>query len=209
MKAYRHSATGAEQLSSPKLIPDSCATAGQGVKNEGEPSCESQIQSGGAAISRRFFVRSIASIPVAAAAPASASLAQMADTPQADDAQLLALGGEYIVAEQRYLDLLLVLDEMSDRRDSPPEVLRIRPRDFALGRKAEEDAEFWCRPCDITQWRHLTERRTEKKETDDRLELVQWKIEPSEELRQRGAEIVAAFDEWRARKPPRIYEGPA
>jgi len=35
---------------------------------------------------------------------------------------------------------------------------------------------------------------------------VQWRIKPSEELSSRGAEIVAAFEEWYKKSPPRGYK---
>ncbi|UFX41726.1 hypothetical protein HAP47_0020660 [Bradyrhizobium sp. 41S5] len=196
-------AHGAAELSTRPLIPASRAGACQPVGNQREPSAALPIQSFGAAISRRFFVRSLASLPVAAATPAAASLMQVTDESHAADTQLLALADEYVVAEWHYLDLLIAVDQMSEHREAPPEVLKIRPRDLELGRKPEQNAEFWASPCDIMQWRpaRLAEWRMEKKETDDRLELVQWKIEPSEELCERGAEIVAAFDEWNSRKP--------
>ncbi|MCP1915894.1 hypothetical protein J2R96_008374 [Bradyrhizobium elkanii] len=70
MKALSNSAAGAEQLSSPKLIPDSHATAGQGVKNVGEPSGASQIPSAGTGMNRR----SIMNMFVGGAALAGASV---------------------------------------------------------------------------------------------------------------------------------------
>jgi hypothetical protein len=150
-------------------------------------------------------VNSIVSLPIAAAVPTAAPAMLTAAAPRPDavaDSKLLALVEELIVAEQRYSDLTTALDQMN-ARVNPPGVLRIRPRDLELGRKPtfESTDEFWHRPCDITQWRNLMEYKTEWKETDDRAEMVQWKIKPSEELRLRGAEVVAAFEEWHDKKP--------
>lgn len=118
------------------------------------------------------------------------------------DSKLLHLADEYVMAEQREFDLSGAFDRM-DHHIAPPEALRIRPRDLELGRKLtfEDKDEFWFRPCDIPQWRNLMEYKTEWKETDDRAEMVQWKIQPSEELRARGAEIVAAWDDWYVKRP--------
>ncbi|MHC2334490.1 hypothetical protein [Bradyrhizobium sp. USDA 4454] len=69
MKALSNSAAGAEQLSSPQLIPDSRPDADQGVKNVGEPSGASQIPSAGAAMSRRSMMNKIVSFAAAAAVP--------------------------------------------------------------------------------------------------------------------------------------------
>jgi hypothetical protein len=189
------------------VIPTSPASAGQGVKNEPEPTGGSAILGSGVVISRRFFVNKLVSLPVVAALPTAAPAMLAPETPQADDSKLLALADEYIVAERRYGDLAMALDHMNEHVN-PPEVLRVWPRDFELGRKLtfDEGDEFWHRPCDITQWRSLIEYKTEWKETDDRAEMVQWKIKPSEELRLRGAEIVAAFDAWWHRKKPRGYK---
>jgi hypothetical protein len=76
---------------------------------------------------------------------------------------------------------------------NPPDTLRVPT--------FEETDEFWHRPCDIGQWRDLVVYKTECKETADRMEIVQWKIQPSDELRLRSAEIVAAFEAWYGKKP--------
>ncbi|UGY23552.1 hypothetical protein HU675_0037285 [Bradyrhizobium septentrionale] len=73
MKAISNSATGAEQLSSSLLIPDSGPIAGLGVKIEGEPSGASSIPSGGTGINRRSIMNMfVSSAAVAAATPAAA-----------------------------------------------------------------------------------------------------------------------------------------
>jgi hypothetical protein len=114
----------------------------------------------------------------------------------------LALAAEYVIAEQREVDLPSAFDRM-DHHIAPPEALRIRPRDLELGRKLtfEDKDEFWHRPCDIPQWRNLMDHKGEWREFDDRSEIITWKIQPSEELRARGAEIVAAWDDWRSKRP--------
>ncbi|MGY4193364.1 hypothetical protein [Bradyrhizobium sp. USDA 4520] len=82
MKAYRHGAQGAEQLSSSQLIPDSRSIAGQGVKNEREHSGASQIPSGGTGINRRSIMNMfVSSAAAAVAAPAVA----LASAPESDD----------------------------------------------------------------------------------------------------------------------------
>ncbi|WP_038380870.1 hypothetical protein [Bradyrhizobium elkanii] len=88
MKALSKSATGAEQLSSAELIPDSRAIAGQGVKNEGEPSGASSIPSCGTGINRRSIMNMfVSSAAVAAAAPA---VALAGEPPVIDDKAALA-----------------------------------------------------------------------------------------------------------------------
>lgn len=90
MKPLSNSATGAEQFSSAELIPDSRLIAGQGVKNEGEPSGASQIPSSGAAISRRSIMNMfVSSAAVAAGAPAVA-MAQTEAPVAINDAAILA-----------------------------------------------------------------------------------------------------------------------
>ena len=137
----------------------------------------------------------------ATATPVIAAAEATSPNPIADS-KLLALADEYVVAEQRWGDLVTAVDEMCCHRKHLPEVLRIRPQDLELGRKPwEATDEFWHRPCDIRQWRCLMDFKTEYKEEGDRSEIVQWTIKPSEELSSRGAEIVAAFDAWYNKKP--------
>ncbi|WP_338830164.1 hypothetical protein [Bradyrhizobium sp. 27S5] len=87
MKATSNSATGAEQLSSSLLTPDSGPIAGQGVKNDGEPSGVSQIPSGGTGMNRR----SVMNMFVSGAALAGAAVvgeprpAESAEMPKAFD----------------------------------------------------------------------------------------------------------------------------
>ncbi|MBH5397148.1 hypothetical protein HZZ13_04990 [Bradyrhizobium sp. CNPSo 4010] len=118
------------------------------------------------------------------------------------DAALFDLIEDCIAAEKRYFEAVTRLDELE--RPAPPEVLRIRPRDLELGRKAfEASDEFWRRPCDIGQWRHVDQWETEKEETPDTFAIIQRRIPASEELAARGREIVEAFDAWHKR--PRGY----
>jgi hypothetical protein len=86
------SAPGAVQLSSPPVIPTSPADAGQGVKNEPEPSCGSAILGKGSVIGRRFFMNKLVSLPVAAAIPIAAPALLVPEPATADDSKLLALG---------------------------------------------------------------------------------------------------------------------
>jgi hypothetical protein len=96
---------------------------------------------------------------------------------------------------RKYGDALVARDGLLEKGVPPlPEVLRISPRDLELGKKPHfEDDEFWQRPLDMGQWQNLETYKSECKETDDRLEIVTLKIQPSEELRVRGAEVVAAY----------------
>jgi hypothetical protein len=191
------------------VILTSHAPAGQGVKNEPEPSSGSAILGSGAVISRRFFVNKLVSLPVIAAAIPTAAPALPVNLPQADtvaaDRELMALVEEYIVAQRRWNDLSHIADEMSTDLGDPREVLRIRPRDLELGRKPTFDSadEFWHRPCDIDQWRQVDEVKSKWREKGDRSILVMWKEKAPEELRLRGAEIVTAYDQWRSSARPR------
>jgi hypothetical protein len=143
-------------------------------------------------------MNSIVSLPIVAAVPTSAP-AMPPD--ELADSRLLTLADELVIAEQQYSDLMIAVDRMNEHIN-PPEVLRIRPRDLELGRKPLESAdEFWHRPCDIGQWRSLDEWNTECTQTDDRMEIVQWRIKASDELQARGVEIVAAFEAWYNKKP--------
>jgi len=199
-----HSAPGAEQLSSWMLIPDSRAAAGQGVKNEVEPSSAPPIQSGGAAINRRHLVRSLFSIPAAAAIPAIIAIPQAAgpaDPPHLD-AKLFELVDRYIAAEKQYAEAAKVADHLEFPRSKPPEVLRIRPRDIELGCKNEgRSNEFWTNPCDIQQWRDPSKCEISRHEDGDTLTIITRAIPPSEELAARAAEIVAAYDVWWNKRP--------
>jgi hypothetical protein len=57
------------------------------------------------------------------------------------------------------------------------------------------------------QWKDLVTYKSECRETDERMEIVTLKIQPSEELRGRGEEITAAYEAWRAGvKKPRGYK---
>lgn len=146
----------------------------------------------------------IVALPVAAALPvAMPPMAMPAEASEGEDAELLKLVDEYIAAEQRWADLTSALDRL-DRHGPPPEKLRIQPRDLELGRKLTFDStdEFWQRPCDITQWRNLEDHRSERvQEAEGCVVLRIWTIKPSEELRERGAEIVQAFDAWNKKRP--------
>src|SRR5437870_10792913 len=92
------SAPGAVQLSSPPVILTSHAPAGQGVKNEPEPSRGSEIQSSGAVISRRsvmnMFVSTAAIVAVPTTAPAS---------PQTSDRRALEAYASWLFMERRIL----------------------------------------------------------------------------------------------------------
>lgn len=129
----------------------------------------------------------------------------IAGTAVAADSKLLALVEEYIAAQLLYGDLSTIADEMQSDHGSPPEVLRIRPRDLELGRKPTFDStdEFWHRPCDIDQWRQVDEVKAKWREKGDRSILIMWKIKAPEELRLRGAEIVTAYDQWWSSARPR------
>jgi hypothetical protein len=141
-------------------------------------------------------------VPIVAAAPTAPSAMPLSNP----DSKLLALADEYVIAEQRYSDLAIVVDRMNERTD-PPEVLRIRPSDLELGRSPSFDKSdgFWQRPCDLDQWRRLDEWEIECTKTEDRMEMVQWRVPASDELKARAAEIVTAFDAW-CEKRPRGYK---
>jgi hypothetical protein len=48
----------------------------------------------------------------------------------------------------------------------------------------------------MREWRNLGRYETKTEETDDCITIVTRKIQPSDELRARGTEIVTAFDAW-------------
>jgi hypothetical protein len=137
---------------------------------------------GSAVNAKKAYAGLEAAVPTAAPAmPPANTLNDVAD------GKLLALADELVIAEQRYADLAIAADNMTERTN-PPEALRIRPRDIELGRKPHKSAdEFWHRPCDIGQWRSLDQWKTEHTKTEDRMELVQWRIKASDELQLRGA----------------------
>jgi hypothetical protein len=97
------------------VIPTSPADAGQGVKNEPEPSCGSAILGKGSVISRRFFMNKLVSLPVAAAIPIAAPALLVPEPATADDSKLLALVEEYIVAHRLWNELAHIADEMRHR----------------------------------------------------------------------------------------------
>jgi hypothetical protein len=175
---------------------------------EREQSSTAKIPSGGAQISRR----SLMNVFVGAAALAGAAIPDQSTALPAPnvrgvpagsphpDAALFELIDSCIAAESRYFDAVTKLDELE--RPTPPEVLRVRPRDLELGRKTfEASDEFWHRPCDITQWSKVDEWQTEKEETPDTFAIVQRRIPASEELAARGREIVEAFNAWHGKRP--------
>jgi hypothetical protein len=113
------SAPGAVQLSSPPVILTSHAHAGQGVKNEPEPSRGSAIQEGGAAVSRRFFVNSIVSLPIAAVVPvATPSIAAppMSDKPSRPEAELARFEQAVNVLRTRHVCEGWTMDEAAAER---------------------------------------------------------------------------------------------
>jgi len=162
------------------------------------------------------MIASTAIVGTAVAAPAAiptaapALLGQQQVSVASADSELLALADKYIIAERRYADSIVARDDLIDRNRKPPtEALRVRPRDLELGKKLFcPTDEFWHRPCDMGQWRDLVTYKIEYEDTDERQAIVSWKIPPSEELRARGAEIMAAYDAWLATnsgKKPRGY----
>lgn len=123
MKAIRNSAAGAEQLSSAELIPDSRAIAGQGVKNEGEPSAALSIQSSGAVINRRSAMNLFVGAALTGTAltdvatPASAGVTIQASDP------VFSLIEKHRRAMVDYSDALLELPDGSLSPDPVREVI--------------------------------------------------------------------------------------
>jgi hypothetical protein len=125
------------------------------------------------------------------------------------DAELVALAEQYAAAEQRYCDLTNKIDEINTGCFELPEALRILPSDADFGRAPlEVTDEFWRRPCDIDKWRKLDKWvKVTDIMTEDRMEIVIERRDPSPELRSRADEIVAAFDAWKARgRKPRGFK---
>jgi hypothetical protein len=159
-------------------------------------------------------VNKLVSLPVIAAVPTTApSVLEPAPSvlapATADDSKLRALADEYILATRKYGDALVARDELLEKGVPPlPEILRIRPRDLELGKKPNfDDDEFWHRPCDMGLMERSGNVQVRIQETDERMEIVTLKVQPSEELSARGAEITAAYDTWRASaKKPRGYK---
>ncbi|MDF0521538.1 hypothetical protein P0R31_30270 [Bradyrhizobium yuanmingense] len=146
-------------------------------------------------------MNAIVSLPLAAA-PLPTKIVE-APASRHPDARVFELVDAYLAAERRYSDAAIALDRRS-AHVNPPEVLRIRPRDFELGKKLElfeASDEYWYRPCDIGQWKSLDGWQTERHETADCMVLTQRRVPASEELKARGEEIVAAWDAWYNKRP--------
>jgi hypothetical protein len=180
--------------------------AAQLLAERSEPKSERTVEAAGATkINRRALMNMFVSAAVVAnAAPVMATAATAPSEPVINDAvdgKLFALVDELIALERRYSDLCSAADRAKNHV-TLPEALRVRPRDLELGRTLfNATDEHWHRPCDIGQWRNVMEYKSEMIETDDRMEIVTWKIQPTEELRERGTEISTAFDGWYNKKP--------
>ena len=162
-------------------------------------------------VSRRTVMNILVGTAAVATAMPLAAAPALPAPGLANDSELLALAERFIAAERRYCDTLIARDELIDNNlRPPPEALRVSPRDFELGKKLFDSTdEFWHRPCDIGQWRDLTTYEpTQVNETTECFMMVAKKILPSEELRTRAEQIIAAYDAWRAsnEKKPRGYK---
>lgn len=143
-----------------------------------------------------------AAIPARAQALPSPNVREVPVGPHPDGV-LSELADAYIAAERRYSAAAIALDHMC-MHVNPPEVLRVQPRDFEMGKAIEQfDAadEHWRRPCDVDQWRFVDCWHSEKVETKDLLSITSRRIPASAELTARAAEIVAAFDAWHGKRP--------
>lgn len=98
-----NSAPGAVQLSSPKLIPDSGPIAGQGVKNEGEPSGASQIPQSGTGMNRRTLMNLAVKSAALMAAPAVALSPVAALAAPETDRRALEAYASWLFMERRIL----------------------------------------------------------------------------------------------------------
>lgn len=147
-------------------------------------------------------ISAVAAVPTVA--PAMGSGPSEAETLLAD------LTNQLIVAVAESRRLWGIVDDWDGERlyGKMPSVLRIQPNDVHFGHTPwEATDEFWHRPCDIVKWRCTEEWTTERIETDDGFEVKMRRILPSEELRTRAEEIVAAWEKWRrTKKEPRAYK---
>lgn len=129
------------------------------------------------------------------------------------DAALIAIAEQYVVAEQKWCDLNRRVDDMAELRwDAPvPEVLRWRETDAGLGLPLVEGKGhdlIWDRPSLVEKLRSEKWFSGSKMETEDEMTVTVRTIVPSPAARARAAEIIAAFDNWHAKKDryPRGYK---
>jgi len=127
------------------------------------------------------------------------------------DAELISLTDQLVsaVAESRRLYDIADAMKNAHRNSGFPEALRIRAEDAALGRTPWEPTDkFWHRPCDIDKWRAVDDCEVDKEDSADGYVLRVRTVKAAEDLRERGEEIVAAFDKWDAehQKEPRGYK---
>jgi hypothetical protein len=127
-------ARGAGEVSSSNLIPDSRPTAGQGVKNEREPSGASPIPSSGTGVNRRSLMNLAISSAALAATPA------VAFGRSEDDSSLLAIEEEIF----RELELAHANDDGINRFEGiwRDELKRLTAERNA-GKSNLTDAEIW------------------------------------------------------------------
>jgi hypothetical protein len=156
-------------------------------------------------------MNSLVALPIAAAVPTTAPamdfpLAPIAP-PASADLELVELAERLIVAVAESRRLHRIAEEMEDayRMSGFPEALRVRPGDAEFGRTTWESTdEFWHRPCDIDKWRHIHTSEHKIEDNTDGFVVTVRMIKPTDELRQRAEEIVAAYDKWDAehQNPP-------
>jgi hypothetical protein len=160
-------------------------------------------------------MNSLVALPIAAAIPTAAPAMDFpiapATAPTRADLELVRLAEQLIAAVAESRRLSLIADEMkyAHRKSGFPEVLRIRPSDAELGRTPWESTdEFWHRPCDIDKWRISHSFEHDVEDRADGFVMNVRKIKPSEELRERAEEILAAYDKWdlECQKKPSGYK---
>lgn len=128
------------------------------------------------------------------------------------DAELLKLAEEYINAEQKYCDLIPLVEKMevSDEANPCPEVLRWREHDAALGLPFSfVGADPWFdRPYKVDKLRKAEWTVGSKIESEDEFTVSVRKFAPSEAARARANEIIAVFEQWWQKrcKPQRGYK---
>lgn len=98
MRTPSNTAPGGVQLSSSSVILTTSADAGQGVKNEREPSGAPSIPSGGIGVNRRSVMNMfVSSVAVAATAAPALALTSTADEPRAPNHKAILARVEQIV----------------------------------------------------------------------------------------------------------------
>ncbi|MCC8964907.1 hypothetical protein H8A95_21975 [Bradyrhizobium sp. Pear76] len=145
----------------------------------------------------------LVSIAATAALPTPAP-AMMPRTQQAD-AELLRLCEEYIVAEQKWCDLESAVDDMRLNRAARriPSVLNWRQSDAELGLPDLVIGSRQAWHCDPNVDRLRDEKWavvTRIGEMPDDFTIRYQAMPPSPEARARADEIIAAYDEWKAKE---------